>query len=74
MGRDCFPLDNATAESFNSTLEHELLSRHRFATKTDARRAVGRFIDAYAGTAAARCCRPSPTNSSSPNEPPTSTR
>jgi putative transposase len=47
MGRVGSALDNAAAESFNSTLEHELLSRHRFATKTDARRAVARFIDAY---------------------------
>jgi transposase InsO family protein len=47
MGRVGSALDNAVAESFNSTLEHELLSRQRFATKTDARRAVARFIDAY---------------------------
>lgn len=47
MGRVGSALDNAPAESFNSTLEHELLSRQRFATKTDARRAVARFIDAY---------------------------
>ena len=46
MGRVGSALDNA-AESFNSTLEHELLSRRRFATKADARRAVARFIDAY---------------------------
>ncbi len=47
MGRVGSALDNAAAESFNSTLEHELLSRHRFATKANARRAVARFIDAY---------------------------
>jgi transposase InsO family protein len=47
MGRVGSALDNAAAESFNSTLEHELLSRRRFATKADARRAVARFIDAY---------------------------
>jgi putative transposase len=47
MGRVGSALDNAAAESFNSTLEHELLSRQRFATKTDARRSVARFIDAY---------------------------
>ncbi len=29
------------------TLEHELLSRRRFATKAEARRAVAAFIDAY---------------------------
>jgi putative transposase len=33
-------LDNAAAESFFSTLEHEVLSRHTFATKTDARNIV----------------------------------
>ena len=38
---------NAAAESFFSTLEHELLSRKRFATKDQARREVARFIDAY---------------------------
>jgi putative transposase len=47
MGRVGSALDNAAAESFNSTLEHELLSRRRFATKEQARRAVARFIDAY---------------------------
>jgi transposase InsO family protein len=47
MGRVGSALDNAVAESFNSTLEHEVLSRHRFATKADARRAVARFIDTY---------------------------
>ena len=38
---------NAAAESFNSTLEHELLSRNRFDTKDQARREVARFIDNY---------------------------
>ena len=47
MGRVGSALDNTAAESFNSTLEHELLSRRRFATKADARRAVAQFIDAY---------------------------
>jgi transposase InsO family protein len=47
MGRVGSALDNAAAESFNSTLEHEVLSRQRFPTKTDARRTVARFIDAY---------------------------
>ena len=40
MGRvgSCF--DNAAAESFFSTLEHEVLSRHTFATKDEARTVV----------------------------------
>jgi putative transposase len=47
MGRVGSALDNAAAESFNSTLEHELLSRKQFQTKDQARREVARFIDAY---------------------------
>jgi putative transposase len=40
MGRvgSCF--DNAAAEAFFSTLEHEVLSRHAFATKADPRKIV----------------------------------
>ena len=47
MGRVGSALDNAAAESFNSTLEHELLSRKHFTTKDQARREVARFIDTY---------------------------
>ena len=47
MGRVGSALDNAAAESFNSTLEHELLSRHKFATRDAARLRVARFIDNY---------------------------
>lgn len=47
MGRVGSALDNAAAESFNSTLEHELLSRRHFATKEQARRGVAAYIDAY---------------------------
>jgi transposase InsO family protein len=47
MGRVGSALDNAAAESWNSTLEHELLSRKHFATKDQARREVARFIDNY---------------------------
>jgi transposase InsO family protein len=47
MGRSGSALDNAAAESFNSTLEHELLSRRRFVTKEQARREVARFVDTY---------------------------
>lgn len=40
MGRvgSCF--DNAAAESFFATLEHEVLSRHRFATKREAKTVI----------------------------------
>jgi Integrase core domain len=31
------PVDNAAAEAFFSTLEHEVLSRHRFTTRAEAR-------------------------------------
>ena len=47
MGRVGSALDNAAAESFNSTLEWELLSRRHFATKSQARSEVAAFIDAY---------------------------
>ena len=47
MGRTGSALDNAVAESFNSTLEFELLSRCHFATREQARRAVAGFIDEY---------------------------
>jgi hypothetical protein len=38
MGRVGF--DNAAAEAFFSTLEHEVLSRHHFTTKAHARQVV----------------------------------
>jgi putative transposase len=47
MGRTGSCLDNAAAESFFSTLEHELLSRTTFRTKEDARRRVAAWIDNY---------------------------
>ena len=47
MGRVGSARDNAAAESFNSTLEHELLSRRAFATKDQARREVAAYIDNY---------------------------
>jgi len=47
MGRVGSALDNAAAESFNSTLEWEVLSRQHFATKAQARREVAGFIDRY---------------------------
>ena len=47
MGRvgSCF--DNAASESFHSTLEFELLRKHRFATRAEARVAVAAYIDRY---------------------------
>ncbi len=47
MGRVGSALDNAAAESFNSTLEWELLSRRHFATKGQARQEVAGYIDRY---------------------------
>ena len=47
MGRTGSCLDNAAAESFFSTLEHELLSRTTFRTKEEARRRVAAWIDIY---------------------------
>ena len=47
MGRVGSALDNAAAESFNSTLEWELLARRHFVTKDQARCEVAAFIDCY---------------------------
>ena len=47
MGRVGSALDNAAAESFFSTLEHELLSRRQFATRDEARAAVAGWIDGF---------------------------
>ncbi|MGH7041501.1 MAG: IS3 family transposase [Acetobacteraceae bacterium] len=47
MGRTGSALDNAAAESFNSTLEWELLRDNRFHTREEARHAVAEFIDNY---------------------------
>jgi hypothetical protein len=47
MGRTGSALDNAVAESFHSTLEFELLSRNRFATHAEARRAVVAWLEEY---------------------------
>jgi transposase InsO family protein len=47
MGRTGSALDNAAIESWHSTAEFELRSRHRFATHTQARRAVVAWIDEY---------------------------
>jgi putative transposase len=47
MGRTGSALDNAVSESFNSTVEFELLRRESFATHTQARRGVAAWIDEY---------------------------
>jgi len=47
MGRTGSALGNAVAESFNSTLEFELLAGARFPTRAQARAAVAGFIDEY---------------------------
>ena len=47
VGRTGVCLDNAAAESFFSTLEHELLSRRQFATRDEARRVVAGWIDGF---------------------------
>jgi len=47
MGRvgSCF--DNAAAESLFSTLEWEVLSRHRFRTKDEARQVISAWVDEF---------------------------
>jgi transposase InsO family protein len=47
MGRTGSALDNAAAESFNSTVEFELLSLTHFTTRAQARAAVADWIDEY---------------------------
>src|SRR5215471_6803792 len=47
MGRPGSALDNAVIESWHSTLEFELRSRHSFATRAAARTAVAAWIEDY---------------------------
>jgi transposase InsO family protein len=47
MGRVGSALDNAAAESFFSTLEHELVSRRRWSTRDQARRDITAWIDTW---------------------------
>jgi putative transposase len=47
MGRVGSALDNAAAESFFSTLEHELLSRRQFHSRDEARHVVAGWIDRF---------------------------
>ena len=47
MGRTGSALDNAVSESFNSTLEWELLRNNHFQTRAQARHAVAAWIEDY---------------------------
>ena len=47
MGRVGCALDNAAAESFFSTLQHELISRRRWHTRDQARRDIAVWIDTW---------------------------
>ena len=47
MGLPGSALDNAVIESWHSTLEFELRSLHRFATRAAARAAVAAWIEDY---------------------------
>lgn len=47
MGRVASALDNAAAEAVNSILKTEYVYRHSFATREQARLAVGRWIDQF---------------------------
>jgi transposase InsO family protein len=42
---DCW--DNAVAESFFATLELELIMRHRWRTRNDARHEIFRYIETW---------------------------
>jgi putative transposase len=44
MGRTGSCFDNAAAESFFSTLEHEVLSRHHFKTRQEAQQAIVKWV------------------------------
>ena len=47
VGRIGSSQDNAVAESFSATLKRELVSRCRFATRADARRAIIAWVNHY---------------------------
>ena len=47
MGRVGCALDNAAAESFFSTLEHELITRRRYRTRDQARADIAAWIDTW---------------------------
>lgn len=47
MSRKGDPYDNACIESFHATLKKELIYRHRFRTREEARKAIGHYIDDF---------------------------
>lgn len=47
MGSRGDPYDNAAAKSFIATLKTELIHRHRFKTRDEARLAVFRYIEGF---------------------------
>ena len=47
VGRIGSSQDNAAAESFWASLKRELISRYRFASRADARRAIITWINHY---------------------------
>jgi putative transposase len=50
MGRVGWALDNAAAESFNSTLKVEFVHRHRFTTRAEARIKIATWIAGFYNT------------------------
>ena len=50
MGRVGCALDNAAAESFFSTLEHELVTRRHHRTRDQARADIAAWIDTWYNT------------------------
>jgi transposase InsO family protein len=47
MSRKACCYDNAAMESFWSTLKHELVYRHTFPTRTQARQAIFDYIETF---------------------------
>ncbi|MGH9116463.1 MAG: integrase core domain-containing protein [Acidimicrobiales bacterium] len=47
MGATGICFDNSPSEAFFASLKRELVHRHRFATRADARRAIIRWIEGW---------------------------
>lgn len=47
MSRKGDPYDNACIESFHATIKKELIYRHRFTTRVEARQAIRHYIDDF---------------------------